>query len=611
MNKEDLVSYKKKIAELSDKEKKLRDLELRKYATGELQGPPVGYASIDKPWLGNYPEMVFHINNDSKRVIDSLKDVWSDNENILDYYGTQITTKELFDKVNLVVKSLDAAGIKKGDSILTSLESVPEFIELFLACEILGCAIKNCIGTKEEIVNLINLDSSIKLYFCPDYIEKSFVEYVDKNTNINGIVSVNPLYSTKRELVRDKILEEIDSRYSEDSMCNNDKYLTWKDFLIKGKNNINDIIENDDNTVRLFSAFTSGSTGIPKEVMHSSQSVLGIIDQMALFPNKSENKHKWLLTILPPTLVATVVAMTFQPLISGKKVILDPYCRVEDLDLEMMHYEPNDWPLIPLFFNSLVGSKRIPDDYDMSYFEMIGFGAEPVTSKFVKDTHQFLTKHKCKAPITSGYGQSEGGSDFTIAMGEELISAGCSGLPLIKTVISVFKPGTDEECVYNEIGEICKSGPGIMLGYYGDDTLTEKVIKIHDDGTVWLHTGDFGYMNNYGLLYTLGRDIIRIYPDKEVFGLNVENKVCNIPGVREAIVVIGKDLDNQGYNNIHLFVVPESKEITSELGENLYAYLQEKLLPEEMPQTVNIISKKPIYKFKTDRKLLKKKYHIQ
>ena len=30
MNKEDLISYKKKIAELSDKEKKLRDLELRK-----------------------------------------------------------------------------------------------------------------------------------------------------------------------------------------------------------------------------------------------------------------------------------------------------------------------------------------------------------------------------------------------------------------------------------------------------------------------------------------------------------------------------------------------------------------------------------------------------
>ena len=56
MTKEDKNAYEKKIAELSEKEKKLRNLYLRKIALGELQGPVTGYPSLDKPWLKCYDE---------------------------------------------------------------------------------------------------------------------------------------------------------------------------------------------------------------------------------------------------------------------------------------------------------------------------------------------------------------------------------------------------------------------------------------------------------------------------------------------------------------------------------------------------------------------------
>lgn len=42
-----------------------------------------------------------------------------------------------------VAKALYATGIKEGDSIAAALESVPEFLELFLACEKIGCSIRN------------------------------------------------------------------------------------------------------------------------------------------------------------------------------------------------------------------------------------------------------------------------------------------------------------------------------------------------------------------------------------------------------------------------------------------------------------------------------------
>ena len=56
MTKEDLIKYKEKLSKLSEEEKKLRDLELRKIALGEIEGPMTGYPSIDKPWLKYFSE---------------------------------------------------------------------------------------------------------------------------------------------------------------------------------------------------------------------------------------------------------------------------------------------------------------------------------------------------------------------------------------------------------------------------------------------------------------------------------------------------------------------------------------------------------------------------
>ena len=54
MKKEDLIKLKEKLSELSLEEERLRNLYLRKISLGEVYGPMVGYASIDKPWLKSY-----------------------------------------------------------------------------------------------------------------------------------------------------------------------------------------------------------------------------------------------------------------------------------------------------------------------------------------------------------------------------------------------------------------------------------------------------------------------------------------------------------------------------------------------------------------------------
>lgn len=566
-----------------------------------------GYPSIDKPWLAKYPEFVFTQRKTYKSIYENLRDVWTDeNQTIINYYDTNISSKQFFKRIEEIKKSLYAIGIREGHSIAIALESVPEFLELFLACELLGCSVKNYVETIPNGIELIK-DCTANIYITHDYISQTDIDLIYSSTNIEHIILVEPLFSaTNTEGVRSNIQANIKERYVS-VIANDERNILWENFLKLGKGKSNVPTPTKKNI--LLSAFTSGTSGKPKEVLHTSESLMGVINQLALFPSHEKGKDTWMLTILPPTLVAVVVAMMFYPLADGKQVILNPFCKLEDLDIEMMHFEPNCWGLIPIFFNTLLESKRIPDDYDMSYFKLFGFGAEPMTNKFIARVQNFLDKHNCKAPFSSGYGQSEGGSDFTVCIGREMIASGSAGMPLIDTTISIFAPGTTQELTYYQVGEVCKAGPGIMVGY-SDYEKTKEVLKFHDDGQLWLHTGDYGFMVPEGLLFVLGRQGINVYPDKTVYPLDIENKVLSYPNIKEAIIVLGTDKEHNGHDIPYLFVIPEKEQDEDELIACLCEHIKIVLAPEEQPKEIFVIDKKPISHFKTDRKFLQKEYNL-
>ena len=568
-----------------------------------------GYPSIDKPWLKYYPQELLAARPSFEKIADRIKMVWQNpSETIINYYDTEITVSEFFDKVNQIAKSLVAMGIKKGDAIATSLECVPEYVELLLACEMVGCCIKNFIEDIESTINLINRDEMVCLYVAHDYISASDAEEIYNNTKIKNIITIDPLFSFDgSKMLRDNIAEVIKSKYS-DNISTNPSNISWNEFLERG-NAVESFAVNNEKNIRLFSAFTSGSTGEPKEVVHSTESVLGMIGQFSMMPCSSGERELWLHTVIPTVIVSVVIAAICCPLSDGKVLALDPYCKVDDLDLEMMYYKPSGWVLVPQFINVLIESKRIPEDYDMSHFKMFGFGAEPLSKKYIEKVQAFLDKHNYKGPLSAGYGQSEGGSGFTVAYGKEMILSGSAGMPYIDTTVSIFESKTTKELTYYEVGEICKSGPGIMVGY-SDKALTDEVLKTHPDGNLWLHTGDTGYMTPEGLLFVLGRKGLNIYPDKTVFPLAVENKILTFDGIKDAIIVSGTDKEHDGYEVPYLFVVPEDNQSENDLLCGLKSHIESNLVPEEQPKDIFIIDKKPISRFKTDRKFLQKKYGL-
>lgn len=565
-----------------------------------------GYPSIDKPWLKNWPTFLLENRKTYERIIDNVRDVWKEpDEAIINFYDTHITVKEFFDRVYAIAKSLHAIGVKEGDSIAASLESVPEFMELFLACELLGCSVKDFLETGMDTVELVNTCSA-DVYFSNDSISAEDVELVYANTHIKHIVIIDPLYSAVNKAgIRPHIRAAIEERYLGKQKSVHVQNMQWDDFLKLGQNADSLPMVRKGNI--LYSAFTSGTTGKRKEVLHTSESTLGVIRQIALLPPHEKPRPTWMLSIFPPTLVACVVAMLWYPLIAGKQLIMDPFCKLEDVDLELMHFKPNGWGMPPVFFESLLDSKRIPDDYDMSHWVQFGVGAEPLTIKLAQKVQDFFDKHNCKAELCNSYGMSEAGSGCTIAVGKDLVLTGTSGIPYMETVMSIFEPGTAKELKYGEIGEICKAGPGLMKGY-ADPELTKAALKEHPDGQLWLHTGDYGFMTEHGLLFPLGRTAHHIYPDKYVFPLGVESKILQHDAVRDAIIISGKDTEHEGFEKLYLFVVLEEGYKADAVLPELNKHIENTLLPEERPAQIIVLDKKPIRGFKTDRKYLKETY---
>lgn len=613
MNKEQLIEYKRQLSNLNEEERKERNLSyLRKLATGELQGPPVGYASIDMPWLGYYPEEMFFERKKYNKIIDYIKDTWKDSldDVMIHYYGSDITARAFFENVERVAKSLKTMGLEKGDTIVTNLESVPEFIYLFFASELIDVNVKNKIGADAlEITEVIN-ESDAKCFFTHDYTSKEDIEVIYDKTVLENIVMINPIeyaygdVSGLRSHIKDCILSRYDSELSD-----NENDINWCQFIHLGDNYEGKIyVESDENT-KMFSAYTSGSTGARKEVIHSSKTILEMLDQMIFPVPGSHGRETWFWPIYPPSLVAAIVAYMCMPLAQGKRVILDPYFDYRDIDLEMMHYEPNSTGLVPVFFESLIESKRIPEDYDMSYLKVLGFGAEALPRKLINRVENFTLKHNCKAQLNGGYGNSEGGSEITIAFTNEILKTGSSGFPLINTIVSVFEPGTEYELGYGEIGEFCKAGLGIMLGY-ADLEDTEKTVWMHSDGRKWLHTGDLGYITKEGFVFVFGREGIKVYSEKIVYPLIIENKVSDIEGVKNAIIVSGDSYFHEGYQAPYLFIVPMDGVDSIKLLSEIEDKLKDVLLEEEIPEDTYVINSKPITHFKVDRKVLRREYNI-
>lgn len=268
-------------------------------------------------------------------------------------------------------------------------------------------------------------------------------------------------------------------------------------------------------------------------------------------------------------------------------------------DIEFMDRKPNFWALIPLYCEMLMSSERIPEDYDMSHLRTIGAGAEAMNDRKYAEVEEFFHKHNVQAKLSAGYGQSEGCSNLTLPNPMFPLEDGCVGMPMTATVLGVFDKDLNE-LNYGESGELCMTGPSMMLHYSGwrGEELTEQTLVEHPDGNTWLHTGDEAYITEQGIVHILGRGEIKAYGDKPLHVMRMETKTVRTPGVKDGFFCLVPDQEHEGYYRPYLFVILDGTKTLEEVAELLKDTLEE----HEYPVEIREITERPYFHFKTDRK---------
>lgn len=559
-----------------------------------------GKASVDKPWLQFYPEALRNVEVPTITVETFLRAKNPDENKIaFEYYGNKITWKEFWGEVDKAAKSLKILGFGEGNRIPVFLQSVPAHFILLIAAERIGAAIICRDDIPEELCFAIRKSKS-ETAFVMDYTSKSDEDLFRATTPMKRVIKVSPYDYADRKSVPDYVEKEIASRYT-GAIETTEGDLTWDEFLALGKDYTEDYMAQEDVNRPVFGAYTSGSTGISKLVIHSSSNIVATAFQMSIFIPPSDVPEKWWLPILPPALIAVTVSMAIFPLSAGLIMVLDPFCPLEDIDIAFMEQKPNFWALIPMFCEMLMKSDRIPEDYDMSHLRSIGTGAEAMNERKTQEVEAFFHKHNVKATLSAGYGQSEGCSNFTLPNPMFPLVDGCVGMPMPATTMAVFSEDL-EELNYGEIGELCMTGPAMMLHYAGwrGDELTERTLINHPDGNCWLHTGDKAYINEHGIVYILGRGTTKRYGGGELYMMRMETKAVRVAGVEDGFFCFVPDQDHEGYFLPYFFVILDETKSLDEVKAGLADALEEY----EYPVDIRVIKERPYFHFKTNRKEL-------
>ena len=559
-----------------------------------------GKASVDKPWLQFYPEALRNVEVPTITVQTFLRAKNPDENKIaFEYYGNKITWKEFWGEVDKAAKSLKILGFGEGNRIPVFLQSVPAHFILLIAAERIGAAIICRDDIPEELCFAIRKSKS-ETAFVMDYTSKSDEDLFRATTPMKRVIKVSPYDYADRKSVPDYVEKEIASRYT-GAIETTEGDLTWDEFLALGKDYTEDYMAQEDVNRPVFGAYTSGSTGISKLVIHSSSNIVATAFQMSIFIPPSDVPEKWWLPILPPALIAVTVSMAIFPLSAGLIMVLDPFCPLEDIDIAFMEQKPNFWALIPMFCEMLMKSDRIPEDYDMSHLRSIGTGAEAMNERKTQEVEAFFHKHNVKATLSAGYGQSEGCSNFTLPNPMFPLVDGCVGMPMPATTMAVFSEDL-EELNYGEIGELCMTGPAMMLHYAGwrGDELTESTLINHPDGNCWLHTGDKAYINEHGIVYILGRGTTKRFGGGELYMMRMETKAVRVAGVEDGFFCFVPDQDHEGYFLPYFFVILDETKSLDEVKAGLADALEEY----EYPVDIRVIKERPYFHFKTNRKEL-------
>lgn len=492
---------------------------------------------IKTPWYGEYktfgiPKKLNYNKGTMYDVVKSSAEKYPYNI-AYSYYGTLSTYKKFLSDIDTCARAFKELGLKSGDVVTVCMPNTPEALISFYALNKLGIVanMTHPLSSENELKDFI-LESNSVAVVAIDLVWNKIADLV-KEKNIKPILlsvkdSMNLLMSFGFWLTKGRKLPKLQ---------NTDNVLFWKDLMHLGKYSKAKINTKVDMNAPAVILHSGGTTGNPKGILLSNYCFNTIVEQEKAVA-KEVVAGRTVLTIMPIFHGFGLATSVHVPLSSGATCIMLPQVNPKKFADTIKKYRPNIIGGVPSLYESLISSKAL-NNVDLSFLKCVICGGDLLLPNLKSKVDKFLKEHGCNYELRAAYGMTECVSGVTIMPNQGYVKDGI-GIPCPDVYVKIVAPNSHIDLPYNEIGEICISGPSVMLGYLNNPKETAQMLQKHDDGKIWLHTGDLGTMDEKGYIFykqRLKRMIIssgyNIYPSyiEEVIERHPSVLSCTVVGI--------------------------------------------------------------------------------
>lgn len=410
------------------------------------------------------------------------------------YFGKKKTYREFIDAIDNCARALKQLGVKYQDKVSICMPNTPEAVICFYAL--------NKIGAIANMIHPLSSESEIKYYL--NVSKSEYIVVIDLAFNkINHIIKETGLKKCIVVSVKDSMPFHLKMGYQltkgRKVRCEkSEKSVSWKEFMKAGEKYGGEINENFTGKEVAVILYSGGTTGYPKGIELTNLNFNALA--MQSFEACQCLKEKDTVLAIMPVFHGFGLGICIHTVqYFGGTSILLPQFSAKTFDKLLKKYKPNIIAGVPTLYEALLKNKNL-DGVDLSFLKCVISGGDSLSVSLKKKVDTFLKEHGADIQIREGYGLTEcvTGSCLTPV---NFYREGSIGVPYPDTYYKIVKPDTEEELPYGEEGEILISGPSVMKGYLDDEEETNKVLRKHGDGMLWMYTGDLGCMDEDGFVY--------------------------------------------------------------------------------------------------------------
>ncbi|KAJ8719767.1 hypothetical protein PYW08_011942 [Mythimna loreyi] len=246
--------------------------------------------------------------------------------------------------------------------------------------------------------------------------------------------------------------------------------------------------------------FSSGTTGFPKGVVLTHESVVAMNQQIAdpeiiAIKETTATNQAVLPAILPFFHIFGFNSLMMNQLSLGVKLVTLPYFKPELFLQTLVQHKAEVLFIVPPMVVFLGKHPAVTPQHLASVYGIVS-GAAPVSKG---DAEAVLAKNK-NILFRQGYGLTETNGAISVGKNDDTNHASV-GHVLGSGEVKIADLNTQEALGPGEEGEIWYRGPNVMSRYYENEEATKEVLT--EDG--WYKTGDIGRYDENKYLYVTDR----------------------------------------------------------------------------------------------------------